>query len=300
VIADVPDKPTNSPYIDDDETNTSQIRVQYDQLLTANNGGSSIISYHLQMANSDGSGFFDIIGSESNRTLSTAYTVTGLTRGKTYRFRYRAANAVGWSDYSDVSYLTPSSVPDAPPRPEYVSSTDNQIVLGFFSSTDDGGSGITDYTLEIDDGTASGVFTEITDYDYSTDGFAYTVLDTDTDANMVLGSKYIFRYYATNTRGDSEYSDTIRIGLGPLPSTPTAPTRATLGNTDTSIAVQWTELTGETLPVSYYILRMDDGNGVQFSEVFTGTETKTTLSNLTPGVTYTFTVSAVNFNGEGS
>lgn len=117
---------------------------------------------------------------------------------------------------------------------------------------------------------------------------------------MNLGDKYIFRVYATNPRGNSDYSDTIRIGLGPLPSTPAAPSRASEGNTDTSIGVEWTELTGQTLPVSYYILRMDEGNGVQFSQVYTGTETSTVIEDLTPGVTYTFTVSAVNFNGEGA
>jgi hypothetical protein len=298
VIADAPDQPVNSPYIDSDETTTTQIRVQYDQIADANNGGDSIISYHLQMANSDGSGFFDIIGSESNMTLSTAYTVTGLTRGKTYRFRYRAANSVGWSDYSDVSYLSPSSVPDAPPRPEYVSSTDDQIVLDFYSSEDDGGSGITDYHLEIDDGTATGVYTVVSDYDYSVDGFSY-IADRIT-LSLTSGEKYIFRFQAENARGKSEYSDTLRVGLGPLPSTPTAVTRASEDNTSTSISVEWTELVGETLAINYYILRMDDGNGVTFSEVYTGTLTEAIIEDLTPGVTYTFTVSAVNFNGEGS
>jgi len=44
---------------------------------------------------------------------------------------------------------------------------------------------------------------------------------------------------------------------------------------------------------------MDDGNGVIFNEVYRGSTTNTIISNLTPGVEYSFKVSAVNFNGEG-
>jgi hypothetical protein len=43
--------------------------------------------------------------------------------------------------------------------------------------------------------------------------------------------------------GNSDYSDSIRVGLGPIPSTPAAPTRATTGNSATSIGVTWTALT---------------------------------------------------------
>lgn len=70
--------------------------------------------------------------------------------------------------------------------------------------------------------------------------------------------------------GYSEYSGTFRVGMGPLPSTMVAPTRALIGNSDISIGVEWTALTGETLPVLNYILYMDDGNGVVFTEAFRG------------------------------
>jgi hypothetical protein len=49
------------------------------------------------------------------------------------------------------------------------------------------------------------------------------------------------------------------------------------------------------------VLYMDDGNGVVFTQVYSdGTHTSTIVSNLTAGITYTFYVTALNFNGEGT
>jgi len=44
---------------------------------------------------------------------------------------------------------------------------------------------------------------------------------------------------------------------------------------------------------------MDDGNGVIYSLIFRGIELGFIATELTPGVTYSFKLSAVNFNGEG-
>lgn len=75
----------------------------------------------------------------------------------------------------------------------------------------------------------------MTTYTYSTNGFSFTV---DATANtLTAGTIYRFRYRSLNTMGYSDYSDTVRIGLGPLPSTPVAITRSALGNSATSIGV---------------------------------------------------------------
>ena len=61
----------------------------------------------------------------------------------------------------------------------------------------------------------------------------------------------------------------------------------------------WTPLSGEALEVSSNLLYMDDGLGVHFSIVYNGTLTEQVVLNLSPGIKYTFYVSAINFNGEG-
>lgn len=45
---------------------------------------------------------------------------------------------------------------------------------------------------------------------------------------------------------------------------------------------------------------MDDGNGVLYTEAYRGSLNYAIIYNLTSGTSYSFKVSAVNFNGEGS
>jgi hypothetical protein len=44
---------------------------------------------------------------------------------------------------------------------------------------------------------------------------------------------------------------------------------------------------------------MDDGLGVNFNKVYNGTLTFAEITDLTPGIKYTFFVTATNHNGEG-
>ena len=90
------------------------------------------------------------------------------------------------------------------------------------------------------------------------------------------------------------------IGLGPLPNAPANLQRSDDGNSATSIGLEWDKMLSETLEVTSYKLYMDDGNGVSFDVVFEGTCSNAVVSNLTAGVQYSFYITAVNHNGEGT
>jgi len=60
---------------------------------------------------------------------------------------------------------------------------------------------------------------------------------------LTKGQRYRFKYRAENFMGFSDFSDNVRVGLGPLPSQPSTPIRASLGNSDTSIGIRWNALT---------------------------------------------------------
>lgn len=66
-------------------------------------------------------------------------------------------------------------------------------------------------------------FSTLATYSYAVNGFTFAV---DRVANsLTTGTKYRFRYRSQNALGYSPYSDNVRIGLGPLPSIPTAPSK---------------------------------------------------------------------------
>ena len=263
------------------------------------NGGAPILSYNLQRTESGGSTFFDVTGGDGNSNLNTEVQVKELVKRKSYRFRYRVINQVGPSQWSPESFLVPAVKPDTPPQPSLQSSTDEQIVLLLARSADDGGSFIFNYELEVDASLVDTNFVKLQSYNYERDGFTFTVLANDVNNPLTAGQYYRFRFRAQNALGYSEYSDSIRVGLGSLPSKPKNPARSKEGNSATSIGVMWDSLVGETLEVTVYNLYMDDGEGVNFSLIYSGTCINFTVENVSSGQLYSFYITATNFNGEG-
>lgn len=102
-----PPKPSQGPVIQ--EIKADSMLVSYAQG-TLENGGTPILSHHLQYAESFLGDWVELNGLE-NESLLTIFQVTGLTRGKQYSFRYRVKNAIGWSPFSDLT----SGVAAVPP-----------------------------------------------------------------------------------------------------------------------------------------------------------------------------------------
>ena len=62
----------------------------------------------------------------------------------------------------------------------------------------------------------------------------------------------------------------------------------------------WETLIDETLEVKAYNLYMDDGQGVNYILFYSGTCSDVTVDvGISPGILYSFYVTATNFNGEG-
>lgn len=293
IAAEVPGDPTTAPYKILAYSDEDQLRVEYDEI--TDTMGSDITSYELQMNDGLNGPFYTIHGGDLAPTLSLGVTLQkNIVIGVPYKFRYRARNKVGWTDWSPISSLSASTVPLAPEKPTYVSSDDTQIVLELHQSIYNGGSVITDYELAIDG-------TVISEYVYSTDGFSYTV--NATEQSMTAGTTYAFTYRAVNENGESLWSSPLRVSLGPLPSTPSNFVRSSTGNSETSIGLSWDKITGDTLPIISYVLYIYGDNytyiGNDPTGIYCGTKTSYVVTGLNPGSTYSFYISAVNYNGEG-
>lgn len=220
VLASVPGKPSPAPVSDPAGTSVSAIKVKFINT-NADTGGTEILLYELQM--DDGaSGEFSTIFSSSQLT---EFTVTvGISRGKYYRFRYRARNIIGYSPYSDVSYLEAVDQPARPSPPTFVSATDDQIVIKIFESTDSQGRDVTAHEVWIDSGgDLTSSFRKVTTYD----GSAQTCTVTRAaDSLGLAGTLYRFKVRAKNADGVySELSDALVVALGSVPAAPAAPTK---------------------------------------------------------------------------
>lgn len=118
-------------------------------------GGSEILSYVLEMDDGAGGDFRPLTGGESTQFLKLSYTVyEGIAEGATFRFRFRARNAVGWSAYSPIVYIEAASRPGTPPPPRLTASSSTGLMLALFPATEDGGASITSYKIFRDDGNA--------------------------------------------------------------------------------------------------------------------------------------------------
>jgi hypothetical protein len=116
-----------------EETRVNQIQVDYDPLSDVENGGSKILSYELEIYNSTVSEWTSIVGGDGNFSLANSFTYfKGITKGKTYMFRYRVWNINGPGLWSDISYIKAAQRPDRPPTPKYSYSTESQITLVLF------------------------------------------------------------------------------------------------------------------------------------------------------------------------
>jgi hypothetical protein len=186
-------------------------------------------------------------------------------------------NKVGASDWSPESVLIPAVVPSAPPKPKFISADSTAISLQFLRSQDNGGQTITDYELQVKQ-SDSGVYATVTAYDFAVDGFSYTIVASDN--SMTPGNLYTFKIRSLNSLGNSDFSDSLTVGLVELPSQLTAPIKASEGNSETSISLEWSELSGQTLEVLKYSLYVDDGFGVSFTKVMDEKQAQFTVNNL--------------------
>ena len=210
-------------------------------------------------------------------------TVTGLTNGTSYTFTVTAANAVGTSIASMSSNSVTPVAPvilTAPSTPTITNATagDTQVVIDFTAPSNNGGSAITGYTITSNDGiTATGTASPLT------------------VTGLTNGTAYTFTITATNVIGTSLPSAASSSVTPVAPVILTAPDAPTITNAtagDTQVVIDFTAPTndGGSAITSYRVMSND---GI----TATGTASPLTVTGLTNGTAYTFTITATNAIG---
>ena len=241
------------------------------------NGGSAITSY---TATSSPGGLTGTLNQAGSGTI----TVTGLTNGTAYTFTVTATTVSGTSSPSAASNsVTPFGVPGAPTIGT-ATAGNAQATVTFTAPALNGGSAITSYTATSTPGGITGTLSQAGS-------------GTITITGLTNGTAYTFSVKANNAAGAgvaSAASNSVTYL-----DVPGAPTIGTATAADTYATITFTApVSNGGLAITSYIATSSPGG-------FTGTLSQAgsgtiTVTGLTNGTAYTFTVKANNTKGESA
>lgn len=143
VVMTVPEKPALPTRV---SSTTSTITIDFDGFTSANNGGSSITSIILYWDQGSGT-FVELVG-ETSDSLVTRFTVTGLTVGSNYSFKYAGKNIFGTGDFSDPASFTAGEKPSKVTGIQTQNSASNVVIT--WDQPSDNGDDIDSYTITIE------------------------------------------------------------------------------------------------------------------------------------------------------
>jgi putative cell wall-binding protein len=211
-------------------------------------------------------------------STATSATVTGLTNGVAYTFEVKALNSNGAGPVSAASPpVTPATVPDAPSI-DTATPGNARAMLTWTAPVNNGGSAITGYVITPSGGSPITVG-NVTSY---------------TVTGLTNGTPYTFTVAAINTAGTGAAS-ALSSSVTPLTTVADAPTIGTATPANTSATLTWTApLNNGGAAITGYVITPSGG-----SPITVGNVTNYTVTGLTNGTAYTFTVAAINTAGTG-
>ena len=229
--------------------------------------------------------------SVSTGSAATSYTVTGLSNGTTYTFKVAAINAAGTGADSAASPpLTPvGPMPPGAPTDVVGSPKDKAVALTWTAPASDGGSPITGYRITpwIKDKAQPAVLTGSAATSYTVTGLSNSTTYTFTVAAI----------NAIGTGPESAQSPPVRPAG---PTTPGVPTEVTGAPGDRSVLLSWTAPASDGgSPITGYRITPWIRDKAQPAVLTGSAATSHTVTALTNGTTYTFTVAAINAVGTG-
>lgn len=279
-VPSTPDPPTLI------EATASSLQLSWNK---PNTNGAEITEYILQMDDENkGYGFLTVYrGNDKKCNVDDK-----LKRNMPYKFRLSAINAQGESKWSDiVIYSTISEAPGRMSPPVLEGKVHaKSFVVTWVPSSDDGGSEIVDYSLEINDG-KGGPFHE-----------AYTGLDMEYKFQDLLpGHMYKVRVSCASSGFRSPWSETANIKTLPvIPNPPSAPRELKNYKPQPyTIEVQWDPPSyNGGVNITSYNVQMKKSNEEDFRPVYLGLKNSCFVSGLLSHSEYSFRVRAKNSAGD--
>jgi uncharacterized repeat protein (TIGR02543 family) len=242
--------------------------------------GAPITSYTAQAYNDSGTAVAGAICTISAPS-TTCDVTTNLVAGTAYTFKVTATNAAGTGSASTASSSAAINAAPSAPRNVTATSANGSAVVSWDAPLDERGSAVTGYTVTAytAGNVAAGTCT------------ATAPTETCTVTGLSNGVAYRFKATATNGIGTSAQST---ASSAVTPSTvPNAPTGVVASAGDASASVSFTAPTNTGgSAITGYVVTASDGTTAS------GTTSPITITGLSNDTAYTFTVKAVNANGD--
>ena len=218
-------------------------------------------------------------------TASSA-TVTGLTNGTAYTFTVTTTDAVGTGAASAPSAaVTPGPVP-APPVDVQATTGNATATVSWAAPASAGGSAITSYIVTAVPGGAT----------QTAAGATLTAAFT----GLTNNTPYRFTVVAVNSYGDSAPSGSSPSVTPTAPVAPDAPFITNVTSEDSAVAVTWMPPDTGTANITGYTITASAAGAVVSTSSEPATATEATVTGLTDGTQYTFTIAATNATGTGT
>ncbi len=256
-----------------------------------NTGGSRVIGYDIQILNGS---FWESLSFSHG---STTYTHRNLSPATTYSYRIYSRNANGRGARSQISATTKAlSAPAAPTELTATASGSTQIDLSWSAPSDNGGSAITGYRVEVSTNAGSTWSDLVTNTGKASTTYEHT--------GLTLGTTRHYRVSAINDTGTGDPSNVSNTTTRIL-SAPPAPTGLDAQvQGRTQINLSWTAPSDNGgAVITGYRIETSTNAGTTWSEQEDDTESTATAyehTGLTPGTTYHYRVSAINSLGTGT
>ena len=217
----------------------------------------------------------------------TSYSNTGLQPNSTYRYRVRAVNAIGESDYSNVASATTEPEPQRPAAPSDLSATAVDYQRIDLSWTDNSNNEDV-FRIERCEGSGCTTFAHHTEVGANVTDYS--------DTGLLASTTYRYRVYAWNSVGESGLSNEAEATTLEEPTPPAAPTNLQASAVDhQQINLSWNDnadnedgfkVERKTEAGSFAQIATTDPNVTSFADV-----------GLQPSTTYTYRVRAFNTAG---
>jgi hypothetical protein len=244
-------------------------------------GGSPITGYTVR-ALRDG----QVVGTTTTGPDQATATVHGLVNGTAYTFTVAAINAIGTGAASTTPAVVPVTTPGVPVLGT-ATPGDGSVVVRWSAPQSTGGSPVTGYSVQVLQGSTT-VRTVTTDASLET-----------TVTGLVNGTAYSFAVAAVNAVGTGTRTTAgAPVAPSAAATAPAAPVVGSPTGADGSAVVRWSAPPSDGgSPITGYTVHVHQGGSTVASAPASAGATQLTVTGLTNGTAYRFTVTAANAIG---